>query len=411
MPVNRPVIRGVIRSVITSVIRTALPIPILDMPLNEDLTLRRGVGVATLTRSSIGKFINKTDGFINDAAINVARFETNGILIEGGITNLFLRTEEIDNAYWTKFRLTVSANAEDSPGGPPPRADTIVDTATTGSHDFRVNVTPVAGQATLSIFCQAGTIDIAKIFMGIGSTASFFKLASGTLGTIAAGHEAAITPFNNSFFRCSITTTVTASSLLQLIGMTTVDGNADYVGDGTGDLTFWGAQIENLNFPTSVTHNTSAAVPRGPDSLSIDVANIPAPTADYTVSVEVDILGIDSSITQTIYSVDGETSRKIEVNGTTGLIEATHGAVTSTSTTALVAGTKTKIAFVVDGTNQTLYINGIQEDQDIKGTVTGTATAISIGNAAGINQLFGHEKSFRIDKVALTANQVLALPE
>jgi hypothetical protein len=74
-----------------------------------------------------------------------------------------------------------------------------------------------------------------------------------------------------------------------------------------------------------------------------------------------------------------------------------------------VPGQSIKIAFVVDGTNQTLYINAAQEDQDAKGTVTGTATSISIGGSAGADQLFGHENDFMIYDFDATATEIALL--
>ena len=56
-----------------------------------------------------------------------------------------------------------------------------------------------------------------------------------------------------------------------------------------------------------------------------------------------------------------------------------------------------------------LYDNGTQEDQDAKGTVTGSATRISLGNDAGADQLFGHQSDVRIDDFELSANQVKLL--
>jgi hypothetical protein len=154
--------------------------------------------------------------------------------------------------------------------------------------------------------------------------------------------------------------------------------------------------LEPLPFASSHIKTTTIPVSRDPDDLSIDAANIPSPTSDYTVSMEVDVLGLDSTKIFTVYSVDGETSRKCEINTTTGLIEATHGAVTVTSTTVMVPGIKPDIKVAVDATNITLFVDGVQEAQAAKGTVTGTATAISIGNAAGLNQIYGHVKFFKI---------------
>ena len=83
----RPITRSIIRNIIRPIISVFLPQPLCFMPLSNDLSLSPGVGVATFTRSTTGTYVDKVDGLVKTAAIDAARFEQNGVLIEGGKVN------------------------------------------------------------------------------------------------------------------------------------------------------------------------------------------------------------------------------------------------------------------------------------------------------------------------------------
>ena len=75
----------------------------------------------TFTRASTGTYVG-SNGTLRTAGINEARFdhspltlESLGLLVEEARTNLLLRSEEFDNASWTKTRSSVTANAITAP--------------------------------------------------------------------------------------------------------------------------------------------------------------------------------------------------------------------------------------------------------------------------------------------------------
>jgi hypothetical protein len=63
--------------------------PLLDMPLNNSLVMKAGVGSATFTRASTATYVDRY-GVLKTAAIDVPRFESKGYLTEGSKTNLLL---------------------------------------------------------------------------------------------------------------------------------------------------------------------------------------------------------------------------------------------------------------------------------------------------------------------------------
>lgn len=389
-------------------------------PFDDNLDPILGDGPSTFTRSTTGTDVDKRDGLVKTAAINVARFEANGVLIEGASTNLLLRSEEFDNAAWTKSSgVAISADSTNAPDN-----NVTADKATPSTGGSFVEVLQDVSITIGNIYSQTYYVkdDGLQYIQIIGPGGSFgtfnvnFDLVNGVVSDNNTGTSVnlsfSISSAANGFFRIhvsaeALSTSSTGRLAINFIKTATTGRGVDEGNfDGTSAVFLWGSQLEQVAFPTSYIPTTTTTVTRTSDNLSIPSTNIPAPTADYSICITSDFLGLDSTKSQVIFNVEGETSRKIEVNTTTGLIECTHGAVTSTSTTAITAGVPMEICFTVGSTNQTLYINGVQEDQDAKGTVTGTATSISIGKAGSADYQYGHNAGLKIYSSELTADQV-----
>lgn len=382
---------------------------LVDLKLKDDF-IGRLVGDPLFTRSTIGSFEN--NGIVKTSNIDVARFESNGILLEGTSKNELLNNEEFDNPSWIKSNTSVSQNVTSAPNGTL-TADSIIENSANSLHAVVVfSVWPATAKASAPVYVKAGASS--KCYVGnlSAGVASFFDLSTGLLEGNIGAITGSIKALDNGWFRISVTHTSASAQTLGIgIYRTFVSGNfsssTTYTGNGTDNINLWRAQLEELAFASSSILTTGISTPRALDDLSISSSNIQASTEAYTISLEVDVLGLDLTKTQTVYSVDGETSRKIEINTTTGKVEATHGGVISISTTVVIPGTSVKVDFSVDDTNQTLYINNVQESQAVKGVVTGTRTKISVGNADGFNQLFGHIKNFIIYDKGLTSKEVV----
>jgi len=215
---------------------------------------------------------------LQTAASGVARFEHNpvtkeslGLEIEEQRTNLALRSEEFDNASWTKTRATVTANTIVAPDGTL-TGDKIVEDTSNNSHFIQQNFTGLTSGAsyTWTTYVKAGE----RTFFGAVITdgtffTTYFNLATGELGTVPAGVTASITPAGNGWYRCSVTRTISSTTLNIYPSCLLVNGSTTYQGDGYSGIYIWGAQLEAGSFATSYIPTVASQVTR-----SMDVAQM-----------------------------------------------------------------------------------------------------------------------------------------
>lgn len=398
------------------------PSPIAYMPLVNDLNLVQGTGPATFTRSTIATYIDKDDGLLKSAAIDTARFETQGVLIEGASTNQFTRSEEFDDAVWLKQNWTVTANNAVAPDGTT-SMDLMVPTVSASSSFTLQNSSVTSGNTyTQTIFAKAGGYDFIQMAgsTGFNSTTAWanFNLNTGTVGNTGATGTASIKDMGGGIYRCRFTTDATATTssgrlIIAVLDADTASRLPGFVGDTVSGVNVWGAQIEELSFASSYIPTTTIAVTREADNLSIPPSNIPAPTLDYSIAATVDVTGDITSDDQAIYSVTGETTRLIKLLVGLTALESTHGVTAINDSVVITPNTSIKVAQTVDvsdsSTGQDLYRAGSAAANGAVTAVTGSKTAISLGKVGSTEYLFGHIKDFRIFDLVLTPEEVALL--
>jgi predicted hotdog family 3-hydroxylacyl-ACP dehydratase len=212
-----------------------------------------------------------TDYYPTTTRLNIPRVDysngTPSILVEPQRTNLALRSEEFDNASWSKTRGTITANATTSPDGTTTADLWLQNSGETTAASLLQNVTPVLTTTySLSVFAKKQN----KNFLGIRSNAvsptpSYFNLQNGTLGTINPLHTAKIEDYGNGWYRCSITYTATLLSAGNIFYPT--DGSSLTVTD-SGGVYLWGAQLEVGANVTSYIPTVAASVTRNADVIS-----------------------------------------------------------------------------------------------------------------------------------------------
>jgi len=214
----------------------------------------------------------------NGSAIRVRRssdnteqdigFNDSGSLDEASLSsfvgsgNYFLFTEQFDNAYWTKQRVTVTANQTPAPDGNT-TADLIAETTGTNTHLIQ-NVSSATllesgSNYTLSVYLKkgpgAGAPDIMQLIL---TTAHFtsslyanYNINTGTVVNSAGAITASIEPAANGFYRCILTaqcTTYLAGSVVMPFLAFTNNNSAlgrlpSYTGAINRNVFAWGAQF------------------------------------------------------------------------------------------------------------------------------------------------------------------------
>jgi hypothetical protein len=244
----------------------------------------------TFVRATNATRVNER-GLIETVASGVPRFdhdpitgESLGLLIEEARTNVALRSEEFDNASWSRTNIAApTANSTVSPDGQT-TAETLTDTndgVTNTTHAIfqSTNYSYTSGTSyTYSIFAKQGTVGgIQLIFGSLAFTSNIgarFNLVNGTVAASDTGVAAAIKAYPNDWYRVSITataTTTTAASSPQIRIATTT--SAFYPGTGTGTIFVWGVQHEVGSFPTSYIPTVASSVTRNADQASMTGTN------------------------------------------------------------------------------------------------------------------------------------------
>jgi hypothetical protein len=184
--------------------------------------------------------------------------------------NLLLRSQEFDDAVWTKTAATITANTSIAPDGTT-TADTVNEGTTLSVHSVSQAFSSVSGTAnTLSVYLKNVDGRYAQLLYGSaghGSTAfANFDLQTGTVGTVGATATASITNAGNGWYRCTITSTATATTasasgqIVQITSATSARAE-NYTGTSKTIL-LWGAQLEPVTYqttPGTYVATTSAA--------------------------------------------------------------------------------------------------------------------------------------------------------
>ena len=197
--------------------------------------------------------------------------------------NLLLDSQSFDGSGWAKLNCTASANTTAAPDGTL-TADTLLDTAVSNIHYAVQNPASTVGNSTVivSVYAKASTLNyvtvgVSDISVGTTYAVAVFNLANGTLSTTGASGSGyavsatSITAVGNGWYRCSaVCVTGTASAFLRsAIGLNktgvitaSAGGMESYLGNGTGAVYVWGAQLEAVTYqttPSTYVATTSSA--------------------------------------------------------------------------------------------------------------------------------------------------------
>jgi hypothetical protein len=371
----------------------------LQFAADKTLTARKGPTPA-FTRGSTGTFVG-SDGLIQSAAINTPRFDhtsagvCRGLLIEEGRTNLFARSEELGNAYWTISNASISGIKQTSPNGSL-TADTI--TASAG--------TPSLYRA---VACTASTLYTFSFYIKIGTlTPSDFKFAvrDDTNGVFIADNIVPnVTPVTTEWRRVTYTFTTPVGCVLVRPYLM----RYSYLAAGT--IYLWGAQLEAGSFPTSYIPTTTGTLARGADVCNITGGNF---SGFYNQSEGTLFLNAVSPFeSQLAYPLMVNTTANSQAHRIARTNEAGLGskrwrALTTTSagieavitTSGDITTTNVKAAYAFKLNDNAFAVNNVLVGTDTTVTMP-NPTSMRIGGNDGVDVLNGHIAAVRFYKKRL----------
>jgi len=238
------------------------------------------LGDMNIVRATTATRVNSA-GLIESVAINVPRLDYTlgscpSILVEPARTNLVLRSEEFDNASWTKLLSSITANTAISPSDIQ-NADTFTANGISGFHYlFNTASLTTATTYSISVFAKKGTNNFIQL---TGGTVPFginffanFDLNNGVLGTVGSATTARIENYGNDWYRCIITGVTINASVSDAFGVFAIVQSATSARAEANTLStsiiLWGGQCELGAYATSYIPTTTATVLRNADVIT-----------------------------------------------------------------------------------------------------------------------------------------------
>jgi hypothetical protein len=352
------------------------------------------------------------------------RYEEKGLLIEGARTNSLLRSEEFDNASWSKSNCTITANQSKAPDGSQSMDKLIPNNGFVLSgcsvlQAFTKSASPFT--YTFSVYAKSAELDSCVLYAHGTTTANRFQarfnLNTGVISeALDAGDFTAINSnmelIADGIYRCSITFTSNAD--VNLTSRVYTFDSTLTVGNGTSGMFVWGAQTEGLEFPSSYIRTEGSIVTR---ALDVCGQNL------YSTSKEITILTENSYLISPVYAFanravmsfrnSGGSERFLSYNaGGVPSRMFVQGAASSATLNgvAVTDDSLVKIVSSMTATSGTSY-----QDGEFVGTVAINSFPSNLiflhigGNSANGRPLYGHIKRIQIYELALTSSEAKAL--
>jgi hypothetical protein len=334
-------------------------------------------------------------------------------------TNLLLRSEEFDNASWTKTNATISANQLIAPDGTLSMDKLVEDTATSGHLINQVVTTLASATYALSFHVKAAGRSAFRISRAGGVVGVGFDLSTQQV-VAAAGATGSIVSLGNDCYRCTIVfnTVVTNTELRFELQQTVSNAVQTYTGDGTSGIYIWGADFQAGAFPTPYIKTEAAQVTRLADSAVMTGVNFSSwfnPEqgtlfADYTAAA---VVGGGSRFA--FVMSDGTGNNRIGVGRIGDTADGSQiifgGSVVASPVVAGAEGSARKLSAYYNLNDFNASIDGVLGVQDTSGNVP-LVNSLTIGSnqvGAAANTLNGYIRRLTYYNQALTAANLQAI--
>lgn len=289
------------------------------------------------TRSGAKSEISASGVIIPFAANAPGIVPGEGFWSRASLTNVLVRSQEMDNISWTASNVSVTGNTTVAPDGTT-TAETITSVTPTAAQRISDSTSSRTSGTIycLPVFLKNGTQRYAQLAFSTSSHSATayanFDLQSGVLGTVGAAATAVMQSCGNGWYRCSIyataNATTTASESIYFIDGPTAARGANSSSTGT-TLIAWQAQTVVGTQPGPIILTTSAAATVGGDSLSFSDAPADEDQIFLTSFVVDSLVATNRPASWS----DGTTSNRVEISSVTNIgVTITVGGVAQTVT-------------------------------------------------------------------------------
>jgi len=339
------------------------------------------------------------------------------LLLEPASTNLFTYSEAFDNSYWDKSGSSVASGIV-SPDGTTNAYKLVEDSANT-SHYITKAFTGLtsSGVYTISVYAKKSERTWCSLYDNTQDEGYYFDLENGVVGSVKTGasDSYSIESLANDWYKISITVTLGATTCTPRFFMADSDGGTTYQGNGASGVYIFGAQVEELSYPTSYIPTNGSTITRTAETCNNAGDATTFNSTEGVLYVEISALA-DDLTTRRITLGDGTNETRCQIKyfsssnqiavvfKSGGLFQIDNGFVVSDITDF------NKIAIRWgDGLFGT-WINGTKVFNDGGVAFTSlSADRLDFDDGGGSNDFYGNCKDIRVYNTALTDDQLITL--
>ena len=246
------------------------------------------------------------------------------LFLENSTTNTLLQSENLGSATWEKSLANVTVDAVDAPDGTFTADKLFDDNSAASAHSVNQPVAKAGSSINLTFSVYLKPLQYRRVHMWMSDNSAanraevIVNLATGTIvgdptdsGTGWTPIRATITALPDGWFRCTLSATSNADTIVRCFMYLDDDTGRIYDGDGSSGIAFWGMQLEqDAPHVSSYIPTGGATAARSADSFAGAFPHPPVPMTVYTSFIE---SGTASDANLRIYQFGGLGTPSLDV--------------------------------------------------------------------------------------------------
>ncbi len=295
-------------------------------------------------------------------------------------------------------------------------ADTFVEDTNNSQHKIREDISVTSGTYTMSCFVKGTDRFISFYPQGVSTAYAVFDIANESV-TASGGSDyvdSQIQSFENDWYRCSLTYNVgTGTSYTHIyLSNSSTSPAPTYTGNGS-EMSFYGLQLEQGDFSTSLINTTGAASTRNADLCNNSGSAQDFNDSEGVLYAEIAALANDLTVRKiTLSDGDGNPQIAIGYDQTSNIIrcivfDGTFPVDVVLTTTYYDILNYHKIAIKYKSGDSALWVDGIKVDTSTNAfTITSPLNNLNFNDGGGSSAFYGKVRNVQVFTEALTDEQL-----